>query len=121
MRSADLAASENLRSRRYGFKMKLCPPHKTVVYSTLLEVGSMAEIIEARLSPPELGCFRIIGHLLCQPPWTSLSPPRASNCFSGGRTPTSGHSNRRPPDTLRGAFGSNCGELRRTGSRLLPN
>jgi hypothetical protein len=26
MRIADLAASENLRSRRYGFKMKLYPP-----------------------------------------------------------------------------------------------
>ena len=107
------------------------PWHKALVYSTLPEVGSMTDItmtdITGPSAPPDWGRFRIINHLLCQPPLTRSSPPRASVYPSAhlgtGETRTCARWNTPPPRTLRGAFGSSCAEWRKTEARspLLPN
>jgi len=107
------------------------PWHKALVYSTLPEVGSMTDItmtdITGPSAPPDWGRFRIINHLLGQPPLTRLSPPHASGSLSAwrgtGGIATGGYWNARRPGTLRADFADSCAGWRKTESPspLLPN
>src|SRR6266481_3634932 len=114
-RSADLAASDNLCRRSVVPESDYTPLHKTVVYSILLEGGSM---MLSRLHRPcrrsrELGCFRIINNLSCALLLTPLSQPRAgaypsahpSMYLRAGETRTCRRWNAQLPRILRGDFG----------------